>query len=150
MLSLVVNGTKYRVDADPDEPLLWTLRDGLNLLGTKYGCGAGLCGACCVLVDGIATRSCSVATVDVAGASITTIENSDDAEVDLVRRVWTQMQVPQCGYCQAGFILAVAAELKKGTPGGPAAIADAATNLCRCGTQARIQAALIALREARP
>jgi isoquinoline 1-oxidoreductase alpha subunit len=143
MLTLNVNGTTRQVDADPDTPLLWVLRDHLNLTGTKFGCGVAACGACTVHVDGQATRSCSVPAGDVEGATITTIEGlAPAAAPHKVQAAWVARQVPQCGYCQSGMIMAVAALLAE-TPRPTDAEIDAAiTNVCRCGTYGRIRAAI--------
>jgi len=131
------------VDADPDTPLLWVLRDTLGLTGTRYGCGIAQCGACTVHIDGVATRSCSVPVGTVEGAAITTIEGlSANGELHPVQKAWIAHDVPQCGYCQSGMIMAVAALLKEKPQPSDADIDAAITNICRCGTYARIRAAI--------
>ena len=124
-------------------PLLWALRDRLGLRGTKFGCGAGLCGACTVRIDGFATRSCVTTIGSVEGAEISTIESLEGPEHNAIQRAWIDHQVPQCGYCQPGMIMAAAALLDE-TPNPTAADIDAAiTNICRCGTYSRIRAAIL-------
>lgn len=140
---LIVNGEGYTVDADPDTPLLWVLRDTLGLTGTKYSCGQGLCGACTVHLDGEATRSCTIPVSEVAGREITTIEGlSPDGDHPL-QRAWIAERVPQCGYCQPGQIMAAAALLAT-NPNPNEDDIDAAMkgNLCRCGTYQRIRHAI--------
>ena len=143
MPSLKINGHARQVDVDPDTPLLWVLRDTLGLTGTRYGCGIAQCGACTVHVDGVATRSCSVPVNAVEGAAITTIEGlSPNGGLHPVQKAWIAHDVPQCGYCQSGMIMAVAALLnEKHNPTDPE-IDAAITNNCRCGTYARIRAAI--------
>jgi isoquinoline 1-oxidoreductase subunit alpha len=148
MTSLKVNGQPRAVEADPDKPLLWVLREDLGLTGTKFGCGIGACGACTVHVDGEPVRSCSLPLSAAEGADIVTIEGlgasagMPDGSLHPVQRAWTDVQVPQCGYCQAGMIMAAAALLKR-TPKPTDADIDAAmTNLCRCGTYPRIRRAV--------
>jgi isoquinoline 1-oxidoreductase subunit alpha len=143
MISLIVNGERHKVDASPDMPLLWVLRDLLGLGGANYGCGQGLCGSCTVLVDGEAKRSCSLPVGDLAGRRITTIQGLDGAVGKALFAAWTELDVPQCGYCQSGQILAAAALLSR-TPKPSDADIDAAMNrnLCRCGTYQRIRAAI--------
>jgi isoquinoline 1-oxidoreductase subunit alpha len=141
---LHVNGVPRRIDADPAKPLLWALREDLGLPGTKFGCGAGLCGACTVHADGEAVRSCQISIADAATLKITTIEHV--ATTDAGKRVsasWTALDVPQCGYCQAGQIMAAAALLAR-TPKPSDADIDAAMsgNICRCATYVRIRAAI--------
>lgn len=142
-MELTINGSKQRVDVEPDTPLLWVLRDELGLTGTKYGCGVAQCGACTVLVDGQATRSCVTPVESVAGSAITTIES---VEADPVgRRVveaWVAHQVPQCGYCQSGQVMAATALLTQTPQPSEADIAGAMINLCRCGTYNAIAVAL--------
>src|SRR5512135_3276654 len=113
MFSLTVNGTNYQVDVDPATPLLWVLRDVLGLTGTKYGCGIEVCGACTVLVDGEAERSCDMELQEAAGRSITTIEGLSPNRSHPLQKAWIDMQVPQCGYCQSGMIMAAAALLNQ-------------------------------------
>jgi aerobic-type carbon monoxide dehydrogenase small subunit (CoxS/CutS family) len=140
---LLVNGTRRRVAAAADTPLLWVLRDGLGLTGTKYGCGAGHCGACTVHLDGEAVRSCLVPVGQAAGKRITTIEGLSPDGSHPLQRAWVEEDVPQCGYCQAGQLMAAAA-LLSGTPRPTDRQIDAAMsgNLCRCGTYQRIRAAI--------
>ena len=143
MPHLTINGHPQQVDADPDTPLLWVLRDTLGLTGTRYGCGIAQCGACTVHVDGVATRSCSVPVDAVEGAAITTIEGlSPNGGLHPVQKAWIVHDVPQCGYCQSGMIMAVAALLKEKPNPTDAEIDAAITNICRCGTYARIRAAI--------
>lgn len=139
MVSLVVNGRAYEVDVDEDTPLLWVLRDVLKLKGTKYGCGVGECGACTVHVDGEAVRSCVVSVGEVKGASILTIEGLPDDHP--VKRAWIEEQVPQCGYCQPGIIMQVAALMNRTRD--PEEIIRSMDNvICRCGTYPRIKRAI--------
>ncbi len=143
MVSFTLNGRPVSADADRDMPLLWVLRDVLGLAGAKYGCGIGACGACTVLVDGVARPSCVLALADVSGKRIVTIEGA--AGVPLLRRLqeaWIAEQVPQCGYCQAGMILAAASLLAAKPKPGDADIDAAMRNLCRCGTYPRVRAAI--------
>ena len=143
MPRLTINGHPQQVDVDPDTPLLWVLRDTLGLTGTRYGCGIAQCGACTVQVDGVATRSCSVPVSSAEGAQITTIEGlSPNGGLHPVQKAWIAHDVPQCGYCQSGMIMAVAALLKEKPQPSDADIDAAITNICRCGTYARIRAAI--------
>jgi len=143
MLRLTINGRTEEVDIDPDTPLLWVLRDTLGLTGTKFGCGIAQCGACTVHVDGVATRSCSVPVSAVEGDKIVTIEGlSNNGSLHPVQRAWIAHDVPQCGYCQSGMIMAVAALLKENPQPGDADIDAAITNICRCGTYTRIRSAI--------
>ncbi len=143
-ISFTLNGSPASVDLPPEMPLLWALRDGLNLTGTKYGCGVAACGACTVHLDGVAVRSCQTALGDVAGLSVTTIEGlgTPDA-LHAVQAAWETAQVAQCGYCQSGQIMQAASLLAQ-TPSPTDADIDAAMsgNLCRCGTYPRIRAAV--------
>jgi isoquinoline 1-oxidoreductase alpha subunit len=142
MANLRINGRDVAVDAEPDTPLLWVIRDHVNLTGTKFGCGAGLCGACTVHLDGAAIRSCVTALADVEGGEITTIEGLSPDGSHRVQQAWLAEQVPQCGYCQPGMIMAAAALLAD-TPAPSDADIDAAmTNLCRCGTYDRVRKAI--------
>src|ERR1700745_4300441 len=135
MVSLNVNGKSYKVDVDPRTPLLWVLRDACGLTGTKYGCGIAQCGACTVHIDGVATRSCSVAVSEAVGKQITTIEGlAAGGTLNKVQQAWITFDVPQCGYCQSGMIMAVTALLKDKPKPTDADIDDAITNICRCGT----------------
>jgi len=148
MTALKVNGKSHSVDVDADTPLLWVLRDNLGLTGTKYGCGIAQCGACTVHIDGQPVRSCSVAVSDVKGA-VTTIEGLSDGKVlTKIQKAWIDHDVPQCGYCQSGMIMAVTALLKT-TPKPTDADIDAAiTNICRCGTYQQIRTAIHAVAKA--
>ena len=143
MIDLKINGTAVRTDVEPEMPLLWVLRDELGLTGTKFGCGIGACGACTVLVNGVAARSCSLAAVAVEGAEITTIEGlRSRRKLHVVQQEWIDHQVAQCGYCQSGQILAAAALLAANPEPTDADIDQALTNLCRCATYPRIRQAV--------
>ena len=143
MITLTVNGTQHQVDAEPDMPLLWALRDVLNLTGTKFGCGVAACGACTVLVDGQAVRSCSTAAADVAGQQITTIEGLKTGDMlHKVQAAWIEAQAPQCGYCQSGQIMAAVALLNEKPKPTDDEIDAAMTNICRCGSYAEIRTAI--------
>ena len=141
--NLTVNGRAQALDVDPEMPLLWALRDTLGLTGTKYGCGVAACGACTVLVEGQAVRSCVTPVSAVAGQKVTTIEGLHSEHRHPLQQAWVAEQVPQCGYCQSGQILAAAALLAE-NPRPTDAEIDAAMvgNLCRCGTYPRIRAAI--------
>jgi len=143
MAALNVNGRTLQVDVDPNTPLLWVLRDNIGLTGTKYGCGIAQCGACTVHVDGVATRSCSVPVSAAAGKQITTIEGlAQGGTLHKVQKAWLEHDVPQCGYCQSGMIMAVV-ELLKNKPKPTDADIDATiTNICRCGTFQQVRAAI--------
>jgi aerobic-type carbon monoxide dehydrogenase small subunit (CoxS/CutS family) len=142
-ISLTVNGHRRDVDVSPDTPLLWVLRDSLGLLGTKYGCGVGLCGACTVHVNGAAVRACTVPVDAVAGQRVTTIEGLSRDGSHPLQQAWVEEDVPQCGYCQAGQIMNAAALLSSTPRPTDDQIRDAMSgNLCRCGTYLRIQAAI--------
>ena len=151
MTSRKVNGQVRRVGADADTPLLWVLREELGLTGTKFGCGAAACGACTVHLNGEPVRSCSLPVADAAGADIVTIEGvaADaglaDGALHPVQRAWIDIQVPQCGYCQSGMIMATVALLKKSPKPTDAEIDAAIGNLCRCGTYPRVRRAIRAL-----
>lgn len=153
MVTLNVNGRVRECDADADTPLLWVLREDLGLYGVKFGCGAGLCGACTVHVDGAAVRSCQMALSDVAGKSVRTIEGlaageGSDRPLHAVQAAWVAEQVPQCGYCQPGMIMATAALLAANPHPTEQDIRTGITNICRCGTYPRIvQAVLRAAKE---
>jgi isoquinoline 1-oxidoreductase alpha subunit len=142
MTSFTVNGNPVHYKIDPAAPLLWALRDASNLTGTKYGCGAGQCGACTVHVDGVARRSCQVPIGSIEGSFITTIEGLTEDRSHPVQQAWVAAQVPQCGYCQSGMIMAAAALLAKTSRPSDDQIDEAITNLCRCGTYPRIRAAI--------
>jgi isoquinoline 1-oxidoreductase alpha subunit len=142
MIPLVVNGKEYQVDVSSDMPLLWVLRDVVGLTGTKYGCGMALCGACTVHLDGEPVRSCILPVSAAAGKKIVTIEGLSPKGDHPVQKAWVEHQVPQCGYCQSGMVMAAAALLVK-TPKPTDADIDASiTNICRCGTYVRIRAAI--------
>jgi len=141
-ISVVVNGIARTVGVEPDTPLLWMLRDTLKLTGTKYGCGIAQCGACTVLFDGQAVRSCSYPISSVAGKSITTIEGLSADGTHPVQLAWIEFDVPQCGYCQSGQIMAAVALLRDKPKPTDADINNTMTNICRCGTYPRIRAAI--------
>src|ERR1044072_5741282 len=143
MIKLKVNGKNHQFNGDTDRPLLWVLRDELNLKGAKFGCGIGLCGACTVHVNGEPVRSCVMSAADAAGKKITTIEGISPEGTHPVQVAWAALDVPQCGYCQAGQIMSACALLAK-TPSPTDAQIDSAMdgNLCRCGTYIRIRAAV--------
>jgi len=143
MVKVTINGVGHSIDADPDMPLLWALRDTLGLTGTKYGCGIGACGACTVHVDGQATRACLTPLSTVAGKSVTTIEGLGRDNLHAVQQAWMDENVPQCGYCQAGQIMNAAALLAQNANPSDQDIDEAmAGNLCRCGTYLRIRKAI--------
>jgi len=142
MITITVNGQRQDVDAAPDTPLLWALRDHLGLTGTKFGCGAALCGACTVHIDGDAVRSCSLPLSAAAGRSVTTIEGLSADRSHPLQQAWIAEQVPQCGYCQSGMIMAAAALLAEIKRPSDADIDTAITNICRCGTYARVRKAI--------
>jgi isoquinoline 1-oxidoreductase alpha subunit len=141
--SLTINGRQKTVSVEADTPLLWVLRDHLGLMGTKFGCGAGLCGACTVHVGGQPMRSCVVPIRTVAGASITTIEGLSADRSHPLQRAWIAEQVPQCGYCQSGMLMAAAALLREKPRPSEEDIHSAITNLCRCGTYPRVKRAIL-------
>jgi isoquinoline 1-oxidoreductase alpha subunit len=142
MIALTVNGQKHEVDAPADKPLLWVLREDLNIVGPKFGCGVAACGACTVHLDGAAVRSCSVRIGDAVGKAVTTIEGLGSGELHAVQRAWIEEQVPQCGYCQPGFIMAAAALLGVRPQPSDREIDEALTNICRCGTYGAIRRAV--------
>jgi aerobic-type carbon monoxide dehydrogenase small subunit (CoxS/CutS family) len=143
MIDVAINGQSRRLDADPDMPLLWALRDVLNLTGTKYGCGIAQCGTCTVHVNGEAVRACVTPLSAVAGKQVTTIEGLHPEGKHPVQQAWVEAQVPQCGYCQSGQIMAAAALLAKNPQPSDADIdAAMAGNICRCGTYQRIRSAI--------
>ena len=143
MARLTVNGQSHNVDADPDTPLLWVLRDHIGLTGTKYGCGIAQCGACTVHMDGMAVRSCSVPVSLAEGKQITTIEGlAQNGTLHKVQKAWIEHDVPQCGYCQSGMIMAVAALLKDKPKPTDADIDREITNICRCGTYQQVREAI--------
>jgi isoquinoline 1-oxidoreductase alpha subunit len=142
MLDLEINGTSYQVNVEPDTPLLWVLRDTVKLTGTKFGCGVAACGACTVHVDGEPVRSCSLPVSEAAGSKITTIEGLGGGKLTAVQQAWIDEQVPQCGYCQSGMIMAVSALLAENPDPTDEEINDSITNICRCGTYPRIRKAV--------
>ncbi|MBW8744963.1 MAG: (2Fe-2S)-binding protein [Sphingomonas sp.] len=142
MAHLTINGRAMTIDADPDTPLLWVIREEAGLTGTKFGCGIAACGACTVHVDGMSVRSCSVPLAQVDGKSVTTIEGLSNDRSHPLQTAWIAAQVPQCGYCQSGMIMAAAALLKAKPRPTDADIDAAITNLCRCGTYMRVRAAI--------
>lgn len=140
---LKVNGKSLSVDVDPNTPILWVLRDHLNLVGTKYGCGISACGACTIHLNGVAVRSCSLPVSSIGSGAITTIEGLSQAADHALQKAWEEHDVPQCGYCQAGQIMTAAALLKRKPKPTDKEIEDAMNgNLCRCGTYLRIKAAI--------
>jgi len=149
MLKLTINGVTREVDVEPSTPLLWVLREQLGMTGTKYGCGIALCGACTVHVDGEATRSCVLPASAVAGRQITTIEGlAANGSLSRVQQAWLEHDVPQCGYCQSGMIMAAAALLHAKPNPSDADIDAAITNICRCGTFQQVRAAIHAAAKA--
>lgn len=143
MVALHINGTTHEVDADPQTPLLWVIREWVGLTGTKYGCGVAQCGACSVHIDGQVVRSCSMPVSAVGDAKITTIEGlSPDGLSHPVQKAWLDHDVPQCGYCQSGQIMAAAALLSQNPKPSDEDINEAMTNICRCGTYNRVRAAI--------
>ena len=145
-ITFTVNGRGHSVDVEPETPLLWVLRDTLGLTGTKFGCGIGACGACTVHVDGRAVRSCSFPVSGAEGAAVTTIEGlAADGTLHKVQEAWITHQVPQCGYCQSGMIMAVTAMLEARPHPSDEQIDATITNICRCGTFARVRRAIHAV-----
>ncbi|HTK33694.1 MAG TPA: (2Fe-2S)-binding protein [Caulobacteraceae bacterium] len=142
MITLTVNGKQHQLDVEDDAPLLWVLRDELGLTGTKFGCGIAACGACTVQIDGVAQRSCILPASRAAGKQITTIEGLSPTSSHPVQVAWAAEDVPQCGYCQSGQIMAAAAFLKTHPEPTDADIDQGITNLCRCGTYPRIKKAI--------
>ena len=143
MAALNINGQTHQIDVEPDTPLLWVLRDTIGLTGTKYGCGIAQCGACTVHLDGMAVRSCSVPISLAEGKQITTIEGlAQNGTLHKVQKAWIEHDVPQCGYCQSGMIMAVAALLKDKPKPTDADINREITNICRCGTFQQVRAAI--------
>ena len=146
MAHLTINGAAYDVDVEADTPLLWVIRENVGLTGTKYGCGIAQCGACTVHIDGVAVRSCGVAVGDVVGKQITTIEGlASGGTLHKVQKAWIDHDVPQCGYCQSGMIMAVAALLKVKPNPTDAEINAEITNICRCGTFQEVRTAIRAV-----
>jgi aerobic-type carbon monoxide dehydrogenase small subunit (CoxS/CutS family) len=142
MVSLSVNGTRHELDIEPETPLLWVLRDELGLTGTKFGCGIAQCGACTVHMNGVPVRSCQMPVGSLAGVAITTIEGLSPDSSHAVQRAWIEADVPQCGYCQSGQIMAAVALLEGNKTPSDSDIDAAMTNICRCGTYPRIRAAI--------
>ena len=142
MIKLTLNGQAKEIDVADDTPLLWVLRDTLGLTGTKFGCGMAICGACTVHIDGQPARACITPISAVAGKSITSIEGVSPDRSHPVQKAWIELEVPQCGYCQSGQIMAAAALLKKKPKPTDADIDEAMTNICRCGTYQRIRQAV--------
>ena len=143
MVELKVNGRSYQIDAEPDTPLLWAIRENVGLTGTKYGCGIAQCGACTVHVDGEPVRSCTLQVRDAVGKQITTIEGlASGGTFHKVQKAWIDHDVPQCGYCQSGMIMAVVSLLKDKPKPTDADIDSAITNICRCGTFQQVRAAI--------
>jgi isoquinoline 1-oxidoreductase subunit alpha len=148
MIALQINGGKFRVDVEPEMPLLWVLRDVLLLRGTKYGCGIGQCGACLVHIDGEPAYACVVPVSDAAEKKVLTIEGLSVGGAHPLQKAWIDLQVPQCGYCQPGMLMAAAALLKKTPQPTDADIDTAVPNICRCGTYARVREAIHAAAKA--
>ena len=143
MISLKINGKTYQSDAEPDTPLLWVLRDELNLNGTKFGCGIGECGACTVLMDGKPIKTCLIPVAAIANQSIQTIEGlPDDGKLHKVQQAWIDVDVPQCGYCQSGQIMSAVALLDSNKAPDDEQINQAMTNICRCGAYPEIREAV--------
>jgi isoquinoline 1-oxidoreductase alpha subunit len=147
--NLIINGKTIDVDVEPDTPLLWAIRENVGLTGTKYGCGIAQCGACTVHVDGVATRSCGLLVSEAVGKQITTIEGlAENGVLTKVQQAWIAHDVPQCGYCQSGMIMAVASLLKDKPKPTDEDIDEAITNICRCGTFQQVRAAVHAVANA--
>jgi isoquinoline 1-oxidoreductase alpha subunit len=143
MANLTINGKTFTLDLEPDTPLLWAIRENAGLTGTKYGCGIAQCGACTVHMDGVATRSCGISVAEAEGKKITTIEGlASGATLHKVQEAWIAQDVPQCGYCQSGMIMAVAALLSENPKPTDADIDEAITNICRCGTFQQVREAI--------
>lgn len=149
MITLKINGQSHDVDVPGETPLLWVIRDVLGLTGTKFGCGAGLCGCCTVHLDGQAVRSCQFPVSATSGKSITTIEAVGAGSLTAVQQAWLDLQVPQCGYCQSGQIMAALALLRQNPHPSEDEVVNWMTNVCRCGTYNRIKAAIAAAAERR-
>jgi isoquinoline 1-oxidoreductase alpha subunit len=142
-MKLTINGQQHDIEVEPDTPLLWAIREQVGLTGTKYGCGIAQCGACTVHVDGMAVRSCSFPVSEAVGKQIVTIEGlAQNGTLHKVQKAWVDNDVPQCGYCQSGMIMAVAALLKEKPKPTDADINDAITNICRCGTFQQVREAI--------
>jgi len=137
-----LNGSTQSVSTDDGKPLLWVLREDLGLNGAKFGCGVGMCGACTVMVDGVATRSCVTPISQIAGKTVETVEGLNDSLGRALKNAWVELRVPQCGYCQTGQLVAAYSLLKKNTPVNDETINETMTNICRCGTYGRIRTAI--------
>jgi isoquinoline 1-oxidoreductase subunit alpha len=149
MANLTINGKTFTIDVEPDTPLLWAIRENVGLTGTKYGCGIAQCGACTVHVDGVAMRSCGVMVSEAIGKQITTIEGlASEGTLGKVQQAWIDHDVPQCGYCQSGMIMAVTALLKDNPKPTDQDINDTITNICRCGTYQQVREAIHAVANA--
>ncbi|HZR88805.1 MAG TPA: (2Fe-2S)-binding protein [Bradyrhizobium sp.] len=149
MANLTINGKTFAMDVEPDTPLLWAIRENAGLTGTKYGCGIAQCGACTVHIDGVPTRSCGVSVSEAFGKQITTIEGlAAEGTLTKVQQAWIDHDVPQCGYCQSGMIMAVTALLKDNPKPTDQDINDAITNICRCGTFQQVREAIHAVANA--
>ena len=149
MAVLNVNGKSLQANADPRTPLLWVLRETLGLTGTKYGCGIAQCGACTVHIDGVATRSCQVPVNSVGAKKIVTIEGlAEDGKLNKIQAAWVEIDVPQCGYCQSGMVMAATALLAAKPQPTDAEIDAAMTNICRCGTYVQVREAILAAAKA--
>ncbi len=142
MISFTVNGQVRQVDVEPEKPLLWVLREDLSIVGPKFGCGVAQCGACTVHVDGVPVRSCSMAANDASGRNVVTIEGLGRGRLHAVQQAWIEQQVPQCGYCQPGFIMATAALLAANPRPSDRDIDEVLSNICRCGTYSAIRRAV--------
>ncbi|MEA2813411.1 MAG: isoquinoline 1-oxidoreductase subunit alpha [Rhodospirillaceae bacterium] len=142
MISFTVNGQVRQVDVEPEKPLLWVLREDLNIVGPKFGCGVAQCGACTVHVDGVPVRSCSMAANDASGKNVVTVEGLGQGRLHAVQQAWIEQQVPQCGYCQPGFIMATAALLAANPRPSDRDIDEVLSNICRCGTYSAIRRAV--------
>jgi isoquinoline 1-oxidoreductase alpha subunit len=142
MISFTVNGQVRQVDVEPEKPLLWVLREDLNIVGPKFGCGVAQCGACTVHVDGVPVRSCSMAANDASGKNVVTVEGLGQGRLHAVQQAWIEQQVPQCGYCQPGFIMATAALLAASPRPSDRDIDEVLSNICRCGTYSAIRRAV--------
>ena len=146
MANLNINGKKYAVDVDPDTPLLWVIREQLGLTGTKYGCGIGACGACTVLYEGQAMRSCSLPVSAAEGKKIETIESLEKSgQLSKIQKAWVEKQVPQCGYCQSGMVMATTALLRNNPNPSDEQINASVSNICRCGTFQQVRDAIHAV-----
>lgn len=142
MISFTVNGRPASVDVEAEKPLLWVLREDLDIVGPKFGCGVASCGACTVHVDGVPVRSCAMAVSDVAGKAVLTVEGLGGGQLHAVQKAWIEQQVPQCGYCQPGFIMSAAALLAANPRPTDKDIDDVLSNICRCGTYSAIRRAV--------